>query len=121
MISFDRVIRPLLSPAAFLIARAACSAAFGEDDDVTTTRSSAASRYARPCCSQAQFNPEQIDQWVFSQFWRSAVATRARLDANLGLRIDDSNGRVDDRGPEEEPQARRSGGHQTLLSIASKI
>ncbi len=36
----------------------------------------------------AQFNPEQIDQWVFNR-WGGADGARARLDANLALQIDD--------------------------------
>jgi hypothetical protein len=89
MISFDRVIRPLLSPVAFLIALAACPAAFGQDDDVIDDAIEPP-RAVMPAVvvRQAQFNPEQIDQWVFSR-WGGAVATRARLDANLELRIDD--------------------------------
>ena len=37
---------------------------------------------------QPQFNPEQIDQWVFNR-WGGADASKARLEANLELRIDD--------------------------------
>ena len=35
-----------------------------------------------------QFNPEQVDQWVFSR-WGGAAAAKIRLEANLALRIDD--------------------------------
>jgi hypothetical protein len=89
MISFDRVIRPLLSLVAFLIALAGCPAAFGQDDDVIDDAIEPPQAVMPAVVvRQAQFNPEQIDQWVFSR-WGGAAATRARLDANLGLRIDD--------------------------------
>ena len=35
-----------------------------------------------------QFNPDQIDQWVFNR-WGVRQGAKSRLDANLALRIDD--------------------------------
>jgi hypothetical protein len=41
-----------------------------------------------PPIAVQQFNPEQIDQWVFNR-WGGAAGAKSRLDANLALRIDD--------------------------------
>jgi hypothetical protein len=95
MIGFDRTISRLLFLASLCWAMAGGSAAFGQDDDViddairpvpAQPRGAMELRMLPPVA--AQFNPEQIDQWVFNR-WGGADGARARLDANLALQIDD--------------------------------
>ncbi len=89
MIPFDRVIQRVLVVISFLLPIAAAPAAFGQDDDVVDDAIAAPPAVMPPqMLPQVQFNPEQIDQWVFNR-WGGASATKSRLEADLALRIDD--------------------------------
>ncbi len=101
MISLEEAIRRLFFVVSLFCATAAGSAAFGQDDDViddtiapvparagVRAAARAEVQFVVPPPMAAQFNPEQIDQWVFNRLGGAAGA-RSRLDANLALRIDD--------------------------------
>jgi hypothetical protein len=91
MIAFGRKIQPLLFLIAFLMSLHASPAAFGQDDDVIND--AIVLPPPRPVAvgqvmKVAQFNPEQVDQWIFSR-WGGAQGAKSRLESNLELRIDD--------------------------------
>ncbi len=89
MIAIDRQIRRLFLLIALFVAMFAGRAAFGQDDDlVDDAIAPPPFQPVQVIVRQAQFNPEQVDQWVFSR-WGGAQGARTRMEANLELRIDD--------------------------------
>jgi hypothetical protein len=90
MIAFDRMIRWPFFLIALFIAMTASRAAFGQDDDVIDDAivPQAAPLMPAQVVRVPQFNADQVDQWIFSR-WGGVEGARTRLDANLGLRIDD--------------------------------
>jgi hypothetical protein len=91
MIPFNRAICRLLFLLSLYCATASGTVAIGQDDEViddviVPPRAPVAIdvRAVQPM----QFNPAQIDQWVFNRSG-GAEGAKVRLDANLALRIDD--------------------------------
>lgn len=93
MISLEEAIRRLFFVVSLFCATAAGSAAFGQDDDViddtiapvparagVRAAARAEVQFVVPPPMAAQFNPEQIDQWVFNRLggagWREEPAGR---------------------------------------------
>ena len=70
MIAIDRQIRRLFLLIALFVAMSAGRAAFGQDDDLVDDAipPPQVMMPAQVIVRQAQFNPEQIDQWVFSRW-----------------------------------------------------
>ena len=90
MIPFDRKTASLFVLVVLWVVPASGPAAFGQDDDVIDDKIVPQPRVVlpAPAVQNPQFNAAQIDQWVFSRLG-GPDASRARLDANLELRIDD--------------------------------
>jgi hypothetical protein len=90
MMRIDRKTRALLSSIALLFCAWASPSAFGQFDDDIVDDGPIVPQAVMPVqvARAVQFNPEQVDQWIFSR-WGGAAAAKIRLEANLGLRIDD--------------------------------
>jgi hypothetical protein len=90
MIPIDREIRRLLFLATLVVAGCATPAAFGQDEELIDDGPMLppAPMFGAPAVIVQTVNPDQVDQWVFGR-WGGSAAARARMDANLTLRIDD--------------------------------
>ena len=90
MIGFDRKLNRLFFLVALLIPMGVGSMAFGQDDDVIDDAivPPPPPVIVGQVMKVAQFNPEQVDQWIFSR-WGGVRGAKTRLEANLELRIDD--------------------------------
>jgi hypothetical protein len=90
MIPIDRSIRRLLCLTTLLFCAWACPSAFGQDGEEIVDDGPIVPPAVMPfqVARAVQFNPEQVDQWIFSR-WGGPAGAKIRLEANLALRIDD--------------------------------
>ena len=90
MIPIDRKSRRLLCLITLLVCAWGSPGAFGQDDEeIVDDRAIVPPPVMQVQVGRvAQFNPEQVDQWIFSR-WGGAASAKIRLEANLELRIDD--------------------------------
>jgi hypothetical protein len=90
MIPIDRNTRGLVCLTALLVCACFGPAAFGQDGEEIVDDGPIVPQVVMPVqvARAVQFNPEQVDQWIFSR-WGGAAGAKARLEANLALRIDD--------------------------------
>ena len=90
MVPIDRHIRRLLCLTTLLFCAWACPAAFGQDGEEIVDDGPIVPQAVMPVqvARAVQFNPEQVDQWIFSR-WGGPAGAKIRLEANLALRIDD--------------------------------
>jgi hypothetical protein len=90
MIPIDRSILRLVCLATLMFCAWAGPAAFGQDgEDLVDDGPIVPPAVMHVQVARTvQFNPEQVDQWIFSR-WGGAAGAKIRLEANLALRIDD--------------------------------